>query len=210
MHTRRAERWGGVAGEKPEAMMLPTGWPLATGAAEPGLQRPTFRCQDGIRESSHKFLIGGALVLGTRASSWPAPSKETAQYYLTPSRTRRQGRGGPVVREHRRQGRRARWSTARSIVSPADVRVSFQMTDGTQHLQRALQGHHPGYVHRWRRCCRRRTAVVPTAHFQATTLLAKCASRYENAPDGKYPAIAELSRGAPSLLREPRRSPHRT
>jgi cytochrome c-type biogenesis protein CcmE len=130
-----------------------------------------------------KFLIGGALVLGTAAYLMVSSIEETAQYYLTPTELASKVEANPrFVNTGVKVG--ARVVNGTIARDPSGKSVSFRMTDGAREYD---------VVHR---------GIVPDTFtdgvdvvvegrldekgtFQSTILLAKCASRYENAPE-KY------------------------
>jgi len=130
-----------------------------------------------------KFLIGGTLVLGTAAYLMVSSIEETAQYYLTPTELASKVEANPrFVNTGVKVG--ARVVNGTIARDPSGKSVSFRMTDGAREYD---------VVHR---------GIVPDTFtdgvdvvvegrldekgtFQSTILLAKCASRYENAPE-KY------------------------
>lgn len=130
-----------------------------------------------------KFLIGGALVLGTAAYLMVSSIEDTAQYYLTPTELAAKVTANPrFVNTGVKVGARVVKGTI--VRDPSGNSVSFRMTDGAREYD---------VVHR---------GIIPdtftdgvdvvvegrldaNGKFQSTILLAKCASRYENAPD-KY------------------------
>jgi cytochrome c-type biogenesis protein CcmE len=131
-----------------------------------------------------KFLIGGALVLGTAAYLMVSSIEETAQYYLTPAELATKVSDNPrrFVNTGVKVGARVVNGTIKR--DPSGRSISFRMTDGAKEYD---------VVH---------TGLIPDTFtdgvdvvvegrldsngtFQSTILLAKCASRYENAPD-KY------------------------
>lgn len=130
-----------------------------------------------------KFLIGGALVLSTAGYLMASSIDETAQYYLTPTELASKVSDNPrFVKNGVKVGARVVNGTIKR--DPLGRSLSFQMTDGAKIYS---------VVH---------TGIVPDTFtdgvdvvvegrldangtFQSTILLAKCASRYENAPE-KY------------------------
>lgn len=137
-------------------------------------------------KASTKFLIGGALVLSTSGYLMASSIKDTAQYYMTPtelatkvkSDTKFLDRGVKVG---------ARVVTGTIQRDPSGRQLSFKMTDGAHTYAVDYRGIAPDTF----------TDGVDVVvegkldaegTFHAKTLLAKCASRYENAPeqDQKY------------------------
>jgi cytochrome c-type biogenesis protein CcmE len=129
-----------------------------------------------------KFAIGGLLVLSTATYLMASSIEETAMYYLTPNELSAKVAKDPSFYETgvKVGGRVVRGSIERQ---PGGRAVSFVMADSS--------GRHR-YPVRYR-------GVIPDTFtdevdvvvegrlardgtFEATTLLAKCASRYENAP----------------------------
>jgi cytochrome c-type biogenesis protein CcmE len=131
-----------------------------------------------------KFLVGGALVLGSAATYWRVPSSRPPTYYLTPAGAGDQGRRDPTFREN-------------------GVKVGAKVVPGT--IQRDPGGRSLSFVMRDMSTRRRRTAVVYRGIAPDTftdgvdgggggaarrrrdvprdDAAGQCASRYENAPD---------------------------
>jgi cytochrome c-type biogenesis protein CcmE len=160
-------------------------------------------------KAKQKFLIGGFIILGTATTLAFTSTKETAQYYLTPAELavkvaddasfRENGVkvGGKVV-----PGSIQRDPSGRSLtfvmMDTAQKAVTFPVsyrgiapdtfTDGVDVVVEGRLG--------------------ADGTFRATTLLAKCASRYENAPDrpgyqqgtpgGQHPAGVPMGPAAPA------------
>ncbi|MEO7521318.1 MAG: cytochrome c maturation protein CcmE [Gemmatimonas sp.] len=130
-----------------------------------------------------KFLIGGALVLGTAAYLMVSSIEETAQYYLTPTELASKVSENPrFVNTGVKVGARVVNGTIKRDLSGHSV--SFRMTDGAREYDVVHRGLIPDtftdgvdVVVEGR--------LDSSGKFQSTILLAKCASRYENAPD-KY------------------------
>ena len=130
-----------------------------------------------------KFLIGGVFVLGTAAYLMASSIDETAQYYLTPAELATKVSNNPrFVNTGVKIGARVVSGTIKR--DPSGRSVAFRMTDGAKEYD---------VVHR---------GIIPDTFtdgvdvvvegrldesgvFRSTVLLAKCASRYENAPE-KY------------------------
>ena len=130
-----------------------------------------------------KFLIGGAVVLGAAGYLMYSSINETGQYYLTPTEL-----AGKVADSPRFRSRGvkvgARVVNGTIVRDPSGRALSFRMTDGAHTYPVTYRGIAPDTF------TDGVDVVVEgkldaSGTFQATTLLAKCASRYENAPD-KY------------------------
>jgi cytochrome c-type biogenesis protein CcmE len=130
-----------------------------------------------------KFLVGGLLILGSAGYLMASSIKETGQYYLTPGELAAKVKADPTFVENGvKVGARVVPGSIRR--DPGGRSVSFQMTDGAQTYAVAYRGIAPDtfadgvdVIVEGR--------LQPDGTFRATTLLAKCASRYENAPE-KY------------------------
>jgi cytochrome c-type biogenesis protein CcmE len=130
-----------------------------------------------------KFLVGGLLILGSAGYLMASSIKETGQYYLTPGELAARVKADPTFVENGvKVGARVVPGSIRR--DPGGRSVSFQMTDGAQTYAVAYRGIAPDtfadgvdVIVEGR--------LQPDGTFRATTLLAKCASRYENAPE-KY------------------------
>lgn len=130
-----------------------------------------------------KFIIGGILVLGTAGYLMASSIGETGMYYLTPGELTAKIKGDSTFYNTGvKMGARVVPGTIAR--DPGGRAVSFSVTDGAEVIPVTYRGVIPdtftdsvdvvveGRYHR-------------DGTFVATTLLAKCASRYENAPD-KY------------------------
>ena len=130
-----------------------------------------------------KFLVGGILVLGTAGWLMASSIKDTAVYYLTPTELSTKIERDPTFYETgvKVGARVVKGSIKRE---PGGRQVAFQMTDGAHVYPVVYRGIIPDTF-------TDSVDVVVEGRlrrdgtFHATTLLAKCASRYENAPD-KY------------------------
>lgn len=130
-----------------------------------------------------KFLIGGALVLGTAGYLMVSSIDQTAQYYLTPTELQAKVASNPrFVNTGVKVG--ARVVSGTIVRDPSGRSLTFRMTDGAKEYHVVYRGIAPDtftdgvdVVVEGR--------LDSNGTFQATTLLAKCASRYENAPE-KY------------------------
>jgi cytochrome c-type biogenesis protein CcmE len=130
-----------------------------------------------------KFLFGGLLVLGTAGYLMASSIEDTATYYLTPTELAGKVASNPRFRNTGvKVG--ARVVSGTIVRDPSGRSLTFRMTDGAQTYAVLYRGVAPDTFTDG-------VDVVVEGRldrngtFQATTLLAKCASRYENAPD-KY------------------------
>jgi cytochrome c-type biogenesis protein CcmE len=131
-----------------------------------------------------KFLIGGLLVLGTSGILMASSTRETAQYFLTPTELAAKVVDNPkFVKVGVKVGAAVVNGTIER--APDGRSVKFSMTDTTTTYKVVYRGVIPDTFTEG-------VSVVVEGRlndegvFEATTLLAKCASRYENEPD-KYP-----------------------
>lgn len=135
-------------------------------------------------KARNKFLIGGLLVLGPAGYLMASSIKDTGVYYLTPTElaTKIAADSG-----FRNVGVKlgARVVPGSIQRDPGGRHYAFQVTDGALTYPVVYRGIAPDTFTDG-------VDVVVEGRmqrdgtFQATTLLAKCASRYENAPDAKY------------------------
>ena len=132
-----------------------------------------------------KFIIGGALVLGTAGYLMATAIGETGVYYMTPGElTAKVKTDSTFFDTGVKMGARVVPGTIDR--QPGGRAVSFSVTDGSQVIPVTYRGVIPDTF------TDSVDVVVEGRYgrngtFVATTLLAKCASRYENAPD-KYQA----------------------
>lgn len=134
---------------------------------------------DGVKPRT-KFLAGGALVLGTAAYLMASSIRDTAVYYLTPAELSAKTVSDPTFfNTGVKVGARV---VPGSIVREAGGRqVAFRMTDGAKVYNVVYRGITPDtFTDGVDVVVEGRLGHDGT--FRATTLLAKCASRYENAP----------------------------
>ena len=155
-----------------------------------------------------KFLIGGALVLGSASYLMASSIEDTGQYFLTPVELSAKVAKDPTFRENGvKVGARAvkgsikRDPGGRSLTfvmaDTADTSVTIPVvyrgiapdtfTDGVDVVVEGRLG--------------------ADGTFRATTLLAKCASRYENAPENpakQHPAGVPKYPGAEAPATAPR------
>ena len=144
-----------------------------------------------------KFIIGGLLVCSTAGWLMASSISETATYYLTPSELATKVQGDPTF--HDLGVKVGAKVVPGSIVrDPGGRQVSFRMIDmegGTQVYPVVYRGIIPDtFTDSVEVVVEGRLDREGT--FQATTLLAKCASRYEAAP-GK-PGYGDQGYGAPA------------
>ena len=143
-----------------------------------------------------KFLLGGLVILGTASYLMASSIKETAVYYLTPGELSAKTVADPTFYETGvKVGARV---VPGSIKRAAGGReTSFAMTDGAKTYNVVYRGITPDtFTDGVDVVVEGRLGRDGT--FRATTLLAKCASRYENAPE-KYkqtPAYRSAASGA--------------
>ena len=130
-----------------------------------------------------KFIVGGVLVLGTAGYLMASSIGQTGMYYLTPGELATKVKDDSTFYDTGvKMGARVVPGTITR--EPGGRAVSFSVTDGSQTIPVTYRGVIPDTF----------TDSVDVVvegrynkngQFVATTLLAKCASRYENAPD-KY------------------------
>lgn len=143
-----------------------------------------------------KFLLGGLVILGTASYLMASSIRETAVYYLTPGELSAKTVADPTFFETGvKVGARV---VPGSIKRAAGGReTSFAMTDGAKTYNVVYRGITPDtFTDGVDVVVEGRLGRDGT--FRATTLLAKCASRYENAPE-KYkqtPAYRSAANGA--------------
>ena len=130
-----------------------------------------------------KFIAGGILILGTAGYLMAGAIDETAMYYLTPHELATKVAADSTFLETGvKVGARVVPGTIRR--ETGGRAVAFQVTDGTQSYPVIYRGIIPDtFTDSVDVVVEGRLGRDGT--FRATTLLAKCASRYENAPD-KY------------------------
>jgi cytochrome c-type biogenesis protein CcmE len=129
------------------------------------------------------FLVGGALILGAAGYLMASSIKSTAVYYVTPTELAGKLSTDPsVVGTGIKMGARVVPGSIQR--DPGGREVAFRVSDGAQAYAVVYRGVIPDTF------TDSADVVVEgrlarDGSFHATTLLAKCASRYENAPD-KY------------------------
>jgi len=127
-----------------------------------------------------KFLIGGALVLGTAGYLMATSIQDTGMYYLTPSELTAKLGADPSFRKAGvKVGARVIPGSIRR--APGGKEYAFTVTDGATSFPVAYRGLAPDtFTDGVDVVIEGRMADNGT--FNATVLLAKCASRYENEP----------------------------
>jgi cytochrome c-type biogenesis protein CcmE len=130
-----------------------------------------------------KFMIGGLLVLGTSGWLMASSIEQTKEYYLTPTEMAARLKADPGFRgaDVRIGAHVVRGSIKRD---PGGREYAFLVTDslGVDTLPVVYKGLAPDTFTDGVDVVVAGRATDGT--FQATTLLAKCASRYEAAPTG--------------------------
>ena len=127
-----------------------------------------------------KFIIGGLLVLCTSGYLMASSINSTGMYYLTPGELAAKVEHDPsFVETGVKVGARVVPGSIRR--EPGGRSVAFQMTDGARTYPVIYRGIIPDtFTDSVDVVVEGRLGRDGT--FRATTLLAKCASRYENAP----------------------------
>ncbi|HEY2804386.1 MAG TPA: cytochrome c maturation protein CcmE [Gemmatimonadales bacterium] len=127
-----------------------------------------------------KFLIGGALILGTVGYLMATGIKETGVYYLTPAELAQKVRQDRSIYDVgiKIGAKVVKGSVTRDVASQT---ISFRVSDGISSYPVVYHGLAPDTF------TDEADVVVEgrlqhDGTFRATTLLAKCGSRYENAP----------------------------
>lgn len=143
-----------------------------------------------------KFLLGGAVVLGAAGVLMAGAIKDTGVYFLTPQELYAKVAEDPtIVGTGVKVGARV---VAGSVVRDSGGRqLNFEMTDGHRTYKVDYRGIIPDTFSD-------SVDVVVEGRldangtFHATTLLAKCASRYEAAPEGYKPEVRDAYKAAAS------------
>lgn len=141
-----------------------------------------------------KFLIGGALVVGVAGYLMASSINQTGVYYLTPTELTAKMQADPGFSNAGvKVGARV---VAGSIKrDPGGKQYAFQVTDGAHTVPVIYRGIAPDtFTDSVDVVVGGRMGADGT--FHATELLAKCASRYENAPENKYKQTAGYKAGA--------------
>jgi len=134
-----------------------------------------------------KFIIGGGLILATVGYLMASGIKETGVYYLTPSELSQKLQTDRSIYDvgMKMGAKVVKGSIQRDVASQT---ITFRVTDGTVSYPVVYRGLAPDTF------TDDADVVVEgrmqrDGTFHATTLLAKCGSRYENAPtQGGTPA----------------------
>jgi cytochrome c-type biogenesis protein CcmE len=143
-----------------------------------------------------KFLIGGALVLGVATYLAVTSINATGVMYLTPTELTAKVQADPsFVNAGVKVGARVVPGTIQR--DPGGKKYEFQVTDGARTFPVVYRGIAPDtFTDSVDVVVSGRMGTDGT--FQATELLAKCASRYENAPTNpdKYKQTPGYKKGA--------------
>lgn len=141
-----------------------------------------------------KFLLGGGLVLGVAGYLMASSIRDTGVYYLTPAELAAKVQADPsFTNAGVKVGARVVPGSIRR--DPGGKEYSFQVTDGSKTMPVVYKGIAPDtFTDSVDVVVGGRMGADGT--FQATELLAKCASRYENAPDAKYKNTPGYKAGA--------------
>jgi cytochrome c-type biogenesis protein CcmE len=143
-----------------------------------------------------KFLLGGVVVLGAAGVLLAGAIKDTGIYFLTPGELHAKVAADPtLVGTGVKVGAKV---VPGSVVRHESGReVAFQMTDGQSTYPVVYRGIIPDtFSDSVEVVVEGRLDASGT--FQATTLLAKCASRYEEAPEGYKAARAAYDAEQPA------------
>jgi len=134
-------------------------------------------------KARNKFLIGGLLVLGPVGYLMASSIRETGEYYLTPTELESKLSADSTFRDVGvKVGARVVPGTIQR--DPGGREYAFRVTDGARTFPVVYRGLAPDtFTDGVDVVVEGRMGRDGT--FRATTLLAKCASRYENAPE-KY------------------------
>jgi cytochrome c-type biogenesis protein CcmE len=144
-----------------------------------------------------KFIASGVLVVGVAGYLMASSIEETATYYLTPQELAAKTTSDPTFYETGvKVGARVVPGSIQR--DPGGRQVTFKVTDGARTYPVVYRGIAPDtFTDGVDVVVEGRLGRDGT--FQATTLLAKCASRYENAPD-KYKQTPGYQRQAPGSV----------
>lgn len=140
-----------------------------------------------------KFLIGGALVLSVAGYLMASSIKDTGVYYMTPTELAAKLRADPTfVNAGVKVGARVVPGSVQRAAGGKEY--AFRVTDGSSTFPVVYRGIAPDtFTDSVDVVVSGRMGTDGT--FQATELLAKCASRYENAPQ-KYKDTPGYKAGA--------------
>ncbi|MDQ6828162.1 MAG: cytochrome c maturation protein CcmE [Gemmatimonadota bacterium] len=142
-----------------------------------------------------KFLIGGAVILGSAGWLMASSIANTGVYYLTPTELSQKVTADPTMYETGiKVGARVVPGTI--VRDPGGKSMVFTVTDGAQSYPVTYRGLAPDtFTDGVDVVVEGRLARDGT--LRATTVLAKCASRYENAPE-KYKSTPGYKSAAPA------------
>lgn len=131
--------------------------------------------------ASHKVLFAGALVVGTVGFLMASGIKETGVYFLTPSELAVKVSDDPSFHDVGvKMGAKVVTGTIERDVATQTIR--FQVTDGETTYPVVYRGLAPDtFTDDVEVVVEGR--LQPDGTFRATTLLAKCGSRYEAVPE---------------------------
>lgn len=130
-----------------------------------------------------KFLAGGLLIVGSAGYLMASSIRESGVYYLTPSELQARLAADPSFRDAGvKVGARVVPGSIQRF--PGGREYAFQVTDGAKTFPVVYHGLAPDTFTDGVDVVVEGRMGLDGA-FHATTLLAKCASRYENAPE-KY------------------------
>ena len=140
-----------------------------------------------------KFLIGGALVLSVAGYLMASSIKDTGVYYMTPTELTAKLQADPsFVNAGVKVGARVVPGSVQRAAGGKEY--AFRVTDGSHTFPVVYRGIAPDtFTDSMDVVVSGRMGTDGT--FQATELLAKCASRYENAPQ-KYKDTPGYKAGA--------------
>jgi len=148
-----------------------------------------------------KFMLGAIAVLGSAGYLMASSIESTGQYFLTPQElAARTARDPGFYETGMKMG--ARVVPGSIVREPSGKRYTFRVTDGVKTYPVSYAGLAPDTFTDG-------VDVVVEGRlgrdgvFRATTLLAKCASRYENAPEGYKAAPDAYRRPAPGAGTDP-------
>jgi cytochrome c-type biogenesis protein CcmE len=141
-----------------------------------------------------KFILGGCLVLGVAGYLMASSIQETGVYYLTPTELATKVRAdSSFTSAGVKVGARVVPGSIQR--DPGGKQYAFKVTDGSQIMPVVYKGIAPDtFTDSVDVVVSGRMGADGT--FQAKELLAKCASRYENAPDAKYKETPGYKAGA--------------
>src|SRR5690242_1743759 len=141
-----------------------------------------------------KFILGGCLVLGVAGYLMVSSIQETGVYYLTPTELATKVRGdSSFTKAGVKVGARVVPGSIQR--DPGGKQYAFKVTDGSLVMPVVYKGIAPDtFTDSVDVVVSGRMGADGT--FEAKELLAKCASRYENAPDAKYKETPGYKAGA--------------